>query len=467
MIAAPPLLSSSLPDTLVGMSERGSGPDETLKAAEPPLVFCPLGFERRAFLRFGKLPVVTTGPGADNIRRAFAARASWPVRNPRFVVLLGLAGALDARCAPGTDHACCEAVSRDLSSAPLRSTLVSGATARVVEVGSIVTTPAEKGRLAAATRAQLVDMESHAFASCAEAAGLRWAIVRGVSDGADETLPAELADFVDARGETRATRVLAAILRRPSLVPALMRIGRTSRLALRSASFTVDALGARSTLELCDAAHPLVLYGGSFDPPHERHGTMLADAMRALRAPCAIVMPVRINPLKGDSPPADGDARLAMCRAAFGALGAETAGEIRLSRLELERDGPSYTIHTVTALCERTPALRGAVCFLVGSDAIRSIERWHRWRELLELARPAIVVRPPDTHASVAAFLADFARAHGFADAPSWLLDLAPVDLASTGLRAEIARGTRPSGISDAVWREISARGLYGFGAAR
>lgn len=466
MIAAPPRLSSSLPDTLIAMSARVSGPDETLKAAEPPLVFCPLGFERRAFLRFGKLPVVTTGPGPDAVRRAFAARDSWPVRHPRFVVLLGLAGALDARLAPGTDHAAAEVVGPD-PSAPLRSGLVAGATARIVEATAVVTTPADKSRLAAATSAQLVDMESHAFASCAEAAGLSWGIVRGVSDGADETLPAELAHFVDARGETSALRVLAAIARRPSLVPALMRIGRASRVALRNASFTVDALGARAPIELCDAAHPLVLYGGSFDPPHARHATMLADAMRALRSPCGIVMPARVNPLKNDAPPSAGDARLAMCRAAFGAIGAEAGGEIRLSRLELDREGPSYTVDTVTALCGRTPSLRGAIRFLVGSDAIRGIERWHRWRELLELARPAIVVRPPDTHAAVAGFLADFARSSGFADAPSWLLDLAPVELASTDLRARIAHGERPSGISDAVWREIAARGLYGFGGAR
>lgn len=445
------------------MPERGHTPDEILKEAEPPLVFCPLGFERRAFLRFGKLPVVTTGPGADCIRRAFAARDAWPVRDPRFVVLLGLAGSLDARVAPGTDHACAEVVTEG-SPTPLRSTLIPHATARIVEHASVVGTPEEKARLAAATHAHLVDLESHAFASCAESAGLRWGVVRGVSDGAHETLPAELAGFVDARGETRVARVVAALVRRPSLVPALMRIGRTSRLALRNASFTVDALGARSALDLCDAAHPLLLYGGSFDPPHARHATMLADAMRALRSPCAIVMPARVNPLKGDAPPADGASRLALCRAAFGAIGAETAGEIRLSRLELDREGPSYTIDTVTTLCARTPALRGAVRFLVGSDAIRGIERWHRWRELLELARPAIVVRPPDTHASVAAFLDEFSRTSGFADAPSWLLDLAPVDLASTDLRGRITRGERPSGISDAVWREIAARGLYGCG---
>jgi len=179
------------------------------------------------------------------------------------------------------------------------------------------------------------------------------------------------------------------------------------------------------------------------------------------------VMPARINPLKKDAPPADGEARLAMCRAAFGAIGDGTFGEVRLSRLELDREGPSYTLHTVTALCERTPSLRGAICFLVGSDAIRGIERWHRWHELLELARPAIVIRPPDTRESVAAFLDEFGRAHGFADARSWLLDLPPVELASTDLRAQIASGTRPSGISDAVWREIASRRLYGFGGAR
>jgi nicotinate-nucleotide adenylyltransferase len=448
------------------MASRGHNPDETLKAANPPLVFCPLGFERRAFLRFGKLPVVTTGPGADAIRRAFATRDAWPVRDPGFVVLLGLAGSLDERLAPGSDHACREVVGEDAATA-LSSTLFPAATARIVGCADLASTPEEKGRLTRATGAQLVDMESRAFAACAEAAGLRWGIVRGISDGARETLPAELAGFVDARGETSIARVVAALLRRPSLLPALMRIGRTSRRAMRNASFTVDALGARGAIDLCDSRHPLILYGGSFDPPHARHATMLADAMRALRSPAAVVMPARVNPLKGDAPPADGDARLAMCRAAFGALDGETAGEVRLSRLELDREGPSYTIDTVTALCERTPALRGAIRFLVGSDAIRGIERWHRWRELLDLARPAVVVRPPDSHASVAEFLADLGRTHGFADARSWLLDLAPVELASTDLRAQIASGTRPSGISDAVWREIASRGLYGFGGAR
>jgi nicotinate-nucleotide adenylyltransferase len=464
-----------------GMAQAAAHPDEILKEAEPPLVFCPLGFERRAFLRFGKLPVVTTGPGTGAIGRAFAERDRWPVRNPRLVILVGLAGALDPQLRPGEAFAVTRVVldstnavesslaHRDRSldrPADDRRTPTS-----VVESNAPAIDAAAKTRLRTETGADLVDTESRAFATCASSAGLAWAIVRGVSDGAGDALPREIAGFVDARGETRIGRVLAAIARRPTILRDLVRLARASRAAMRNASFLADAHACVPSIELCSSRRPLVLFGGSFDPPHARHATLLAEAMRTLASRCAIVMPAAINPLKATTPPADPEARLAMCRAAFTAVPAEIEGEIRLSRLEIDREGPSYTVDTVRALLDRDPGtgLRqpGAIRFLVGSDAIRSIDRWHAWRDLLRIATPAVVVRPPDTRESVERFLAGFAGYSGFADAPSWLLDLAPVDLASTGIRAAAAGGARPDGLSDGVWREITARGLYGFGRAR
>lgn len=481
MIAAPPLLSSCAPATLAPMADAPHAPDEILRPAEPPLVFCPLGFERRAFLRFGKLPVVTTGPGADAIRRAFAERDRWPVRNPRLVILLGLAGALDSRIRPGSAVAATRVV-LDGSTAT-RSSLAHrdesldpspddrAAPVSVVESNAPALDAAAKTRLRAETGADLVDTESRAFATCASSAGLAWAIVRGVSDGADDSLPAEVPGFVDDRGETRLGRVLASVARRPTLLVELASLARASRTAMRNASFLADAHACVPSPELCSSRRPLLLFGGSFDPPHARHVTLLAEAMRALASPCAIVMPAAINPLKATTPPADPEARLAMCRAAFAAVPPEIEGEIRLSRLEVDRKGPSYTIDTVRSLLDRVPGTAleqpGAIRFLVGSDAIRSIERWHAWRDLLRVATPAVVVRPPDTRESVERFLAEFAGYSGFADAPSWLLDLAPVDLASTGMRAAAAGGARPDGLSDGVWREITARGLYGFGGGR
>ncbi|MCE2885663.1 MAG: hypothetical protein LW806_12300 [Planctomycetaceae bacterium] len=441
------------------MPDARPAPDEILKPAEPALVLCPLGFERRAFLRFGKVPIVTTGPGAEGVRRAFAARDRWPVPNPRLVILFGLAGGLDPSIAVGTT----------LLDATTHASFDPSGTrrARFVEVPAPVSTPEAKARLRAATGADAVDTESATFAACARTARIPCAIVRGIGDAAGDALPAEVAGFVDARGETRLGRVLGALVRRPALAGELRRLARDSRAALRDAAFLADAFGALPAIALCAPTHPFLLFGGSFDPPHARHASILREAMRALGAPCAAAMPAAINPLKCATPPADPDVRLAMCRSAFAADDVATCGEIRLSRLEIDRDGPSYTIDTVERLLADHPHLRGAIRFLVGSDAIRGIERWHRWRELLELAHPAVVVRPPDTRDATERFLGDFARTSGFVAATSWLLDLPPVDLASTGLREAIARGERPAGLSDGVWREIAARRLYGFGGDR
>lgn len=448
-----------------GMAESAAQGDEILKAAEPVLVFCPLGFERRAFMRFGKLPVVTTGPGADAICRAFAERDRWPVREPRLVVLLGLAGGLRGGLKSG--DAATIATVLDADGRPLFHSSVRGGSATVVEAPALVTGTQAKHALAECSGADLVDMESRAFAECATRARLPWAIVRGVSDDANAALPAEFGGFIDDRGETRLARVLASVARRPSLLGEFVAIGRQSRTAMRNASFAADALDCLTGLDLCSPSNPLLLFGGSFDPPHERHATVLAGAMRVLHAAAAIVIPAAINPLKTATPPADPEARLAMCRLNFAANAADFPAEVRLSRVEIDRAGPSYTIDTILALLDRRPQLAGCIRFLGGNDAIRRIESWHRWRELLEIATPAVVVRPPSTRDSVSAFLARFADATGISTAPSWLVDIPPVDLASTEIRASIARGERPAGLSDQVWHEITARGLYGFGSAR
>jgi len=89
----------------------------------------------------------------------------------------------------------------------------------------------------------------------------------------------------------------------------------------------------------------------------------------------------------------------------------------------------------------------------------------HEYTTMYPEFRATAVAEQDD--AAVAEFLRGFADRSGFADAPDWLLDIPPVELSSTDLRTAIARGERPDGISDGVWREITARGLYGFGGGR
>jgi hypothetical protein len=84
--------------------------------------------------------------------------------------------------------------------------------------------------------AALVDMESHAFAAVCEASRLRWAVVRGVSDGPDVALPAEALQWVDEKGKTRMGRVLAQTLLSPPTLAAAIGLWKRTGPALKAAA---------------------------------------------------------------------------------------------------------------------------------------------------------------------------------------------------------------------------------------
>jgi hypothetical protein len=102
----------------------------------------------------------------------------------------------------------------------------------LVGLDRIVSTPGDKRALAAATGAAVVDMESHAFAAECEKKGVAWAVVRGVSDTPEETLPAEVLGWITPEGNTRGVRAVLDMVRRPSLVPHIFGVLRRSNRVL-------------------------------------------------------------------------------------------------------------------------------------------------------------------------------------------------------------------------------------------
>ena len=178
------------------------------------------------------------GPGAEAV-------AGWtgtidPGDAP--VILAGLAGALRPTHRVGTAHVITEVRPENgkaiIPSWPDRHTNEpprGGVGAAVVtSVATLVHEPAFKAALAARTGADLVDLESAAFASAAASRGWRWGIVRGVSDAADSDLPADVGTWIDAAGRLRWTALLAALRRRPALAGPLRRLGRDAREAMKA-----------------------------------------------------------------------------------------------------------------------------------------------------------------------------------------------------------------------------------------
>ncbi len=124
-------------------------------------------------------------------------------------MLCGLAGAVSGRFAVGTACAVTAVIGDDGQTQP---SITESAGAVVSCPASTLTTPAAKRAWADRSGADLVDLESAAFARIAVTNGWDWGIVRGVSDGPDTTLPGEIDSWVDGRGRSRPGRVLRAVL---------------------------------------------------------------------------------------------------------------------------------------------------------------------------------------------------------------------------------------------------------------
>jgi nucleoside phosphorylase len=165
--------------------------------------------------------LMTTGIGAAAVEQALSAD---PRTGP--VLLAGVAGALTADLAPGTAHLIAEVFT---PGGVLHSPLIAEGL-RVTGADEIIATPRDKAALAARTGGQVVDMESHAFAVAAEAAGRPWAIIRGISDGINHHLPAGCDRWFTPEGGLRPIRAAWDLIGRPrDLVRMLAFARRTSQ----------------------------------------------------------------------------------------------------------------------------------------------------------------------------------------------------------------------------------------------
>lgn len=205
---------------------------------------------------------------------------------------------------------------------------------------------------------------------------------------------------------------------------------------------------------------PVVLFGGTFDPPHRRHVEIARGVDALLRARQLLVIPARRNPQRTDGPQASAADRLAMCTLAFEAL-----PDAVVLPLETERTGPSFTIDTVHAvqrMQEEGGVMRGPLRLVVGSDQALNFSTWKDWRTLVDLAPPAVVLRPPHARADWPALLRERMDPAWAARWLAWTLPIEPVDSSSTEVRRRVAAGV-PVGdlLLPGVEAYVRSAGLY------
>ena len=183
------------------------------------------------------------------------------------------------------------------------------------------------------------------------------------------------------------------------------------------------------------------ILGGTFDPVHCGHLRLAVEMLERLQLASVRLIPAP-NPRLRGAPLLDAERRLELLRIAV-----EDVPGLDVDARELDRTGATYTVETLESLREELP--REPLCLIVGMDAFRRLDRWHRWPELAELAHIVVARRPgwaPPESGPVAELLSrrgsdDVEALHQAPGGLVMLCDPPRLDISATRIRALIAEG--------------------------
>ena len=188
--------------------------------------------------------------------------------------------------------------------------------------------------------------------------------------------------------------------------------------------------------------------GGTFDPIHHGHLLTAEEALQQFELDEVLFLPTGQPWMKSDrvvSPPED--------RYLMVVIATASNPKFSVSRLEIERDGPTYTVDTLREL----RAQRGDVelFFVTGADAMLEILQWKDPEHALEQAHFIAATRPGYD-------LAAFEQGAPMSDPRVTVMQIPALAISSTDIRTRVGEG-RPIRylVPEGVQTYIEKAGLY------
>ena len=195
---------------------------------------------------------------------------------------------------------------------------------------------------------------------------------------------------------------------------------------------------------MIDERRRVGIFGGSFDPVHNAHLALARIALTELALDELVWLPA------GEPWQKHRSLTPAVHREAMVLLAIEGEPRFALSRLELERAGPSYTVDSVLELRAQRPGVDWHL--VIGQDQYARLHTWHGWQELLGLVTVAVANRPGATLSADLKVLR----------APHEAVALPMMQVSSTDIRERVAAGQRIDAMVPAsVARYIARHHLY------
>ncbi len=193
----------------------------------------------------------------------------------------------------------------------------------------------------------------------------------------------------------------------------------------------------------------LGVFGGSFNPPHAGHLRAARAFVSELRLDRLIVIPAGIPPHKRMEEACSDADRMEMTRLNFASLG----DVVRVSDMEIRREGKSYTVDTLRELKKLFP--HDALFLYCGSDMLTTFHLWRDYETILSMCTLCAMKRDESPGFFEAADALSKVRL------PVRIIGTPYVEESSTAIREELARKETPAGLVPEVADYIKKRGIY------
>lgn len=141
-------------------------------------------------------------------------------------------------------------------------------------------------------------------------------------------------------------------------------------------------------IEQGDIPRRLGVFGGTFDPIHYGHLVAAQEVLSELRLDQVLFVPAGWPPHKPHRRLSTIRARVEMVELAI-----SSNPRFVLSRIDIDRPGPSYTVNTLDLLHQQM-GMDTELYFIMGLDSLADLPRWHQPDRIIQLAYLVVVDRP-------------------------------------------------------------------------
>jgi len=171
--------------------------------------------------------------------------------------------------------------------------------------------------------------------------------------------------------------------------------------------------------------------GGTFDPVHQGHIMMAEEARKSLGLKEVLLVPAGQPMTRSNERITSAEHRLWMLR-----LAVAGSPHLKVSTVEIERPGPSFTVDTITEL-RRKYGSKDEIFFILGWDSLAQLPIWKEPARIVKMCILVAVPRPGWPQPGLRALEKDIpgiAKRVVFLEKPR-------VDISATAIREKVARG--------------------------